>query len=203
MAFMEAAAMTLPSAWTPSSRARATPARTATRSRSRRRRRAVWNILKPTSGSSPSAWAPATPCDWSRPAALRPRPRRDHQPGRGLPDLRPVQAPPRGRRLPGRRPHQRANYGGDVARVRVALKVLEGAPAREGAEIADADGKVVGVVTSGGFGPVAAQHRAGLRAAGAGRPWARAESHRPRQAQAAEAVATPFVPTATSARNIA
>ena len=39
------------------------------------------------------------------------------------------------------------------ARVCVALKVLEGAPAREGAEIADADGKVIGVVTSGGFGP--------------------------------------------------
>jgi aminomethyltransferase len=39
-------------------------------------------------------------------------------------------------------------------RRRVALKVLEGAPAREGAEIADAAGKVIGVVTSGGFSPV-------------------------------------------------
>jgi aminomethyltransferase len=39
------------------------------------------------------------------------------------------------------------------ARVRVALKVLEGAPAREGAEIADATGAVIGVVTSGGFSP--------------------------------------------------
>jgi aminomethyltransferase len=39
------------------------------------------------------------------------------------------------------------------ARVRVGLKVLEGAPAREGAEIADQNGKVVGVVTSGGFAP--------------------------------------------------
>ena len=39
------------------------------------------------------------------------------------------------------------------ARVRVGLKVLEGAPAREGAEIADADGAVIGVVTSGGFSP--------------------------------------------------
>src|SRR5258706_470494 len=36
------------------------------------------------------------------------------------------------------------------ARTRVALSVLEGAPDREGAEIADADGKVIGVVTSGG-----------------------------------------------------
>jgi aminomethyltransferase len=39
-------------------------------------------------------------------------------------------------------------------RRRVALKVLEGAPAREGAEIADASGDVIGVVTSGGFSPV-------------------------------------------------
>lgn len=39
------------------------------------------------------------------------------------------------------------------ARVRVALKVLEGAPAREGAEIADETGAVIGKVTSGGFSP--------------------------------------------------
>jgi aminomethyltransferase len=42
--------------------------------------------------------------------------------------------------------------GGDVARVRVGIK-SSGAPAREGAEIADADGTVVGVVTSGGPSP--------------------------------------------------
>lgn len=42
---------------------------------------------------------------------------------------------------------------GALARVRVNLKVLEGAPAREGADIADADGNVIGKVTSGGFGP--------------------------------------------------
>ena len=41
----------------------------------------------------------------------------------------------------------------DLARVRVGLKVLEGAPARDGAEIADENGVVVGRVTSGGFGP--------------------------------------------------
>jgi aminomethyltransferase len=41
-----------------------------------------------------------------------------------------------------------------TARVRVALKVLEGAPAREGAEIADASGKVIGIVTSGGHSPI-------------------------------------------------
>jgi aminomethyltransferase len=39
------------------------------------------------------------------------------------------------------------------ARVRVGLKVLEGAPAREGAEVADEDGQIVGRVTSGGFSP--------------------------------------------------
>jgi aminomethyltransferase len=43
--------------------------------------------------------------------------------------------------------------GGDLTRVRVGLKVLEGAPAREGAEIVDAAGAVVGRVTSGGFAP--------------------------------------------------
>jgi aminomethyltransferase len=42
---------------------------------------------------------------------------------------------------------------GELERVRVNLKVLEGAPAREGAEIADQAGNVVGKVTSGGFGP--------------------------------------------------
>jgi aminomethyltransferase len=35
----------------------------------------------------------------------------------------------------------------------VGLRVLEGAPAREGAEITGADGQVVGRVTSGGFSP--------------------------------------------------
>lgn len=35
---------------------------------------------------------------------------------------------------------------------RIGLR-LEGAPAREGAEIADKDGNIIGIVTSGGFGP--------------------------------------------------
>jgi len=43
-------------------------------------------------------------------------------------------------------------YAGDLTRVRVGLAV-EGAPAREGAEILDASGAVVGRVTSGGFSP--------------------------------------------------
>ena len=41
----------------------------------------------------------------------------------------------------------------EPARIRVGLRVLEGAPAREGAEIADASGAVIGKVTSGGFAP--------------------------------------------------
>ncbi len=39
------------------------------------------------------------------------------------------------------------------SRVRVGLSVKEGAPAREGAEIADEDGNVIGTVTSGGPSP--------------------------------------------------
>jgi aminomethyltransferase len=39
------------------------------------------------------------------------------------------------------------------ARVRVGLKVLAGAPAREGAEVADETGVLIGRVTSGGFSP--------------------------------------------------
>jgi len=42
---------------------------------------------------------------------------------------------------------------GGTKRVRVGLHVKEGAPAREGAEIADADGMVIGTVTSGGPSP--------------------------------------------------
>jgi len=38
-------------------------------------------------------------------------------------------------------------------RVRVGLSVKEGAPAREGAEIADLDGNIIGTVTSGGPSP--------------------------------------------------
>ncbi len=41
---------------------------------------------------------------------------------------------------------------GGLTRVRAGL-LVEGAPAREGAEIADASGAVVGIVTSGGFSP--------------------------------------------------
>lgn len=43
-------------------------------------------------------------------------------------------------------------FAGDLSRVRVGL-LVDGAPAREGAEILDATGAVIGKVTSGGFGP--------------------------------------------------
>lgn len=47
----------------------------------------------------------------------------------------------------------RRELDGDLSRVRVGLRIVEGAPAREGAEITDASGTVVGKVTSGGFSP--------------------------------------------------
>lgn len=47
----------------------------------------------------------------------------------------------------------RAEMDRSLSRVRVGLRVIEGAPAREGAEIAGASGTVVGKVTSGGFSP--------------------------------------------------
>ncbi|THD81963.1 MAG: glycine cleavage system aminomethyltransferase GcvT [Phenylobacterium sp.] len=81
------------------------------------------------------------------------------------------------------------------ARAKVALRVLEGAPAREGAEVADAAGAVIGVVTSGGYSPtlkagvalafVTPEHKAlgtKLAVIVRGKP------------QACEVVASPFVP---------
>ncbi|MEO5804916.1 glycine cleavage system aminomethyltransferase GcvT [Devosia sp.] len=47
-------------------------------------------------------------------------------------------------------------FAGDLSRVRVGL-LVDGAPAREGAEILDSTGAVVGVVTSGGFAPTLAR----------------------------------------------
>ncbi len=82
-----------------------------------------------------------------------------------------------------------------ATRTRVGLIVLEGAPAREGAEIADETGAVLGVVTSGGFSPTLGKPIAmgfvppAVAAAGTklkvivrGKP------------QAAEVTAMPFVP---------
>ena len=47
----------------------------------------------------------------------------------------------------------RAQKAGDLARVRVAIRGLEGPPAREGAKILSADGAEIGYVTSGGPSP--------------------------------------------------
>ena len=87
-----------------------------------------------------------------------------------------------------------AELAGGLQRVRVGLRVLTGAPAREGAEII-AGGEVIGQVTSGGFAPslsapialgfVSPDHRApgtALQVLVRGKPLP------------AEVVATPFVP---------
>jgi len=82
------------------------------------------------------------------------------------------------------------------ARVRIGLHVKEGAPAREGAEIADMDGNIIGVITSGGPSPTLGRNIAmgyappafaelgtELKVIVRGKP------------AAAEVVATPFVAT--------
>ena len=81
------------------------------------------------------------------------------------------------------------------ARFRIGLKVLEGAPAREGAEVADETGRPIGVVTSGGFSPT-------LRQAIAlafvpplhSEPGTRLQVIVRGKAQGAEVVRLPFVP---------
>lgn len=80
-------------------------------------------------------------------------------------------------------------------RIRVALRVLEGAPAREGAEIADASGAVIGVVTSGGFSPTLKQAIAlGFVPPAHATPGARLTVIVRGKNQQAEVVALPFVP---------
>ncbi len=84
--------------------------------------------------------------------------------------------------------------GGDLGRVRVGLKGLSGAPAREGAEIAH-EGQVIGRVTSGGFSP-----SLNIPIAMGFVPPALSQPGTPLQvivrgkAQAAEVVALPFFP---------
>jgi aminomethyltransferase len=81
------------------------------------------------------------------------------------------------------------------ARVKVCLRVLEGAPAREGAEVADAAGKVIGLVTSGGYSPCL---KGGIALAFVP-PAFKAEGTKLKvivrgKPQACEVVASPFVP---------
>lgn len=81
------------------------------------------------------------------------------------------------------------------ARVKVCLKVLEGAPAREGAEVADETGAVVGVVTSGGYSPIL---KGGIALAfvppALKAPGTRLKVIVRGKPQAAEVVTSPFVP---------
>ncbi len=88
-----------------------------------------------------------------------------------------------------------AEFGGALTRVRVGLRVLEGAPAREGAEIADGAGKIIGVVTSGGFSPSLGHAIAmGFVPPDQSAIGTRLNVIVRGKAQAAEVVAMPFVP---------
>ena len=89
----------------------------------------------------------------SGPLPLRPRHRRDHQPGRSRSRLVDRQAPPRRRRLHRRRPRADAKSPTGASRKRVGIKPEGRAPAREGTVITDASGRQIGIITSGGFGP--------------------------------------------------
>ncbi|WP_323014321.1 glycine cleavage system aminomethyltransferase GcvT [Devosia sp.] len=79
-------------------------------------------------------------------------------------------------------------------RIRVGLAV-EGAPAREGAEILDGAGTPIGVVTSGGFAPTLGKAIAmGFVPPGKALPGTRLQVSVRSRAQPAEVVPTPFVP---------
>ena len=85
--------------------------------------------------------------------------------------------------------------GGELKRVRVGLKVLEGAPAREGADIVDAAGSVVGRVTSGGFAPsLGAPIAMGFVPPALAEPATRLGVVVRGKTQAAEVTPMPFVP---------
>jgi len=81
------------------------------------------------------------------------------------------------------------------SRLRVGLKVLEGAPAREGARILGPKGANLGVVTSGGFAPsLGAPIAMGFVPPARAKEGARLAVEVRGRAQAAEVVALPFVP---------
>jgi aminomethyltransferase len=84
---------------------------------------------------------------------------------------------------------------GKLGRRRVGLRVLEGAPAREGAEIVDAAGAVVGKVTSGGFSPsLTAPIAMGYVPPALAEPGVQLGVIVRGKRQAAQVVAMPFVP---------
>ncbi|HEV7718218.1 MAG TPA: glycine cleavage system aminomethyltransferase GcvT [Arsenicitalea sp.] len=83
---------------------------------------------------------------------------------------------------------------GGLSRVRIGLLVA-GAPAREGAEIVDDDGALVGKVTSGGFSPTLGRAIAlGFVTPSLSAPNTKLNVTVRGRAQAAEVVALPFVP---------
>jgi aminomethyltransferase len=85
--------------------------------------------------------------------------------------------------------------GGDLRRLRVGLRVLDGAPAREGAEILDGRGETVGRVTSGGFAPsLSAPIAMGFVPPLLGQPGTPLKVVVRGKAQPAEVVPLPFVP---------
>lgn len=87
-----------------------------------------------------------------------------------------------------------AEREGKLSRIRVGL-IVEGAPAREGAEILDASGAVIGVVTSGGFAPSLGKAIAlGFVPPAHAVSGTRLQVSVRGRAQAAEVVPTPFVP---------
>jgi aminomethyltransferase len=89
----------------------------------------------------------------------------------------------------------RREQAGAASRVRVGLRILEGAPAREGAEITDAAGTPVGIVTSGGFGPsLGAPIAMGFVPPALSQPGTELKVLVRGRPQAARVVETPFVP---------
>ena len=87
-----------------------------------------------------------------------------------------------------------AERDGGLSRIRVGL-IVEGAPAREGAEILDQSGAPLGVVTSGGFAPSLGKAIAlGFVPPAQAVPGTKLQVSVRNRAQTAEVVQTPFVP---------
>jgi aminomethyltransferase len=84
---------------------------------------------------------------------------------------------------------------GELDRVRVGLRILQGAPAREGAAILDLSGAVVGRVTSGGFSPSLGESIAmGFAPPSLAAPGTRLSVLVRGRSQEAEVAPLPFVP---------
>src|SRR6185312_2404849 len=85
-------------------------------------------------------------------------------------------------------------FGGDLGRIRVGL-LVDGAPARDGADILDAEGEAIGKITSGGFSPSLGRAIAiGFVPPAFAAPGTRLGVAVRGRTQAAEVTAVPFVP---------